>query len=61
MDELLNAEGITLKGPEAVDAVAMHHGGFVLYPLGDENGEDVPEGICTAAAFSPSDLEEELD
>ncbi len=53
VDDLLEGKGLRLVGASAVNAVAVEHDGYALYPLADEEDMDHAQGLQTSAAFVP--------
>ncbi len=50
---MLEGKGLRLVGASAVNAVAVEHDGYALYPLADEEDMDHAQGLQTSAAFVP--------
>lgn len=53
MDDLLTGCKVTLTGPGAVDAVAIQHPGFALWPMADKESQESAGLEVTAAVLIP--------
>lgn len=53
---MLASYKLSLSGANAVDAVAIDHTGFELFPLDEENLAASGDNTVTAAAFVPAGM-----
>ncbi len=56
VDDLLEGCGLGITGPGAVDAVAVHHPGFALWPLADKESPQSAGLETTAAVLIPDHM-----
>lgn len=56
VDDLLEGCGVAITGPGAVDAVAVHHPGFALWPMADKESQESAGLETTAAVLIPDHM-----
>ena len=58
VDDLLQGCNVPITGlgPGAVDAVAIEHPGFALWPMADKESQEAAQLETTAAVLIPDDM-----
>ena len=56
VDDLLQGCKVHITGPDAVDAVAIEHPGFALWPMADKESQEAAQLETTAAVLIPDDM-----
>ena len=56
VDDLLQGCNVPITGPGAVDAVAIEHAGFALWPMADKESQEAAQLETTAAVLIPDDM-----